>query len=119
MPRCYSPLLTLGGRCGIVGEAIDTVGGHADIIYYDGYSTVSEATNEQPWGRVDENHTVFVREGDTEREIGQYPDGTPEEALAYYERKFADLAGQVTLLEARIARGTAGGEVAEIGRAHV
>lgn len=113
MPRCYSPLLTLGGRCGIVGEAIDTVGGHADIIYYDGYSTVSEATNEQPWGRVDENHTVFVREGDTEREIGQYPDGTPEEALAYYERKFADLAGQVTLLEARIARGTAGGEVAD------
>lgn len=69
--------------------------------------------NELPWGRVDESRTVFVRDGDTEREVGQFPDGTPEEALAYYERKYADLAGQVTLLEARIARGVAGGEAAE------
>jgi len=74
-------------------------------------STVSQ--NEQPWGRVDENRTVYVREGDTEREVGQFPDGTAEEALAYYERKYADLEGQVTLLEARIARGVAGGEAAE------
>lgn len=77
-------------------------------------STVSETTNEQPWGRVDENRTVFVREGDSEREVGQFPDGTAEEALAYYERKFADLAGAVTLLEARIKGGTAGNDVAEI-----
>lgn len=76
-------------------------------------STVSEASNTQPWGRVDDSRTVYVREGDSEREVGQFPDGTPEEALAYYERKFADLEGQVTLLEARIARGTAGAEVAE------
>lgn len=75
---------------------------------------MSETTNEQPWGRVDENRTVFVREGDSEREVGQFPDGTPEEALAYYERKFADLEGAVTLLEARVARGTAGNDVAEI-----
>lgn len=68
--------------------------------------------NEQPWGRVDETRTVYVREGDAEREVGQFPDGTPEEALAYYERKYADLAGQVTLLEARIARGVAGAEAA-------
>lgn len=74
---------------------------------------MSETTNEQPWGRVDENRTVFVREGDTEREVGQFPDGTAEEALAYYERKYADLAGVVTLLEARVARGTASGDVAE------
>lgn len=75
-------------------------------------STVSEATNETPWGRVDEDRTVYVREGETERAVGQYPDGTPEEALAYFERKFADLAGAVTLLEARIARGTADASVA-------
>lgn len=75
---------------------------------------MSETTNEQPWGRVDENRTVFVREGDSEREVGQFPDGTAEEALAYYERKFADLAGVVTLLEARVARGTASGDVAEL-----
>ena len=75
---------------------------------------MSETTNEQPWGRVDENRTVFVREGDTEREVGQFPDGTAEEALAYYERKFADLAGVVTLLEARVARGTASGDVSDL-----
>lgn len=75
---------------------------------------MSETTNEQPWGRVDESRTVFVREGDSEREVGQFPDGTAEEALAYFERKFADLEGAVTLLEARVARGTAGSDVAEI-----
>lgn len=68
---------------------------------------------EHPWGRVDENRTVFVRDGDTEREVGQFPDGTAEEAIAYYERKFNDLEGQVTLLEARIARGVAGAEVTD------
>ncbi|QIM16627.1 DUF349 domain-containing protein [Leucobacter insecticola] len=76
-------------------------------------STVSEASNEKPWGRVDEDRTVYVREGDNERAVGSFPDGTPEEALAYFTRKFSDLEGQVTLLEARIARGTAEGSVAE------
>ena len=47
---------------------------------------------QQPWGRVDEAGTVFVRTSDGEREVGQYPDGSPEEALAYFERKYADLA---------------------------
>lgn len=70
-------------------------------------STVSEATNETPWGRVDDDRTVYVRDGDGERAVGSYPDGTPEEALAYFERKYSDLEGQVILLEARIARGTA------------
>lgn len=75
--------------------------------------TVSEATNETPWGRVDDDRTVYVREGEGERAVGSYPDGTPEEALAYFTRKFADLEGQVSLLEARIARGTADGSAAE------
>ncbi|MCU1513516.1 MAG: hypothetical protein JWO10_606 [Microbacteriaceae bacterium] len=71
------------------------------------------ATNEQaPWGRVDETGTVFVREGETERAVGQYPDGSQEEALAYFQRKFTELAGQVTLLEQRIKRGTAAADVA-------
>lgn len=65
-----------------------------------------------PWGRVDEDRTVYVRDGEGERAVGSFPDGTPEEALAYFERKFADLAGAVTLLEARIARGTADASVA-------
>lgn len=68
-------------------------------------------TDQHPWGRVDESGTVFVREGDSERVIGEYPDGTPEEAIAYFERKYADLAGQVTLLEQRVRRGIPAAEV--------
>lgn len=72
------------------------------------------ATNEQqPWGRVDENGTVFVRDADGERAVGQYPDATPEEALAYYERKYAELAGQVGLLEQRARRGAPAADVAK------
>lgn len=71
------------------------------------------AENNISWGRVDEDGTVYVRESDGERAVGQYPDSTPEEALAYFARKFEDLEGQVTLLEARIARGTATGNVTE------
>ena len=72
------------------------------------------ATNDQaPWGRVDETGTVFVREADGERTVGQYPDATAEEALAYFARKYTELAGQVTLLEQRIKRGTAVADVAK------
>lgn len=67
-------------------------------------STETAAAPSEPWGRVDEDGTVSVREGDQWRVVGQYPDATPEEALAYYERKFADLAGEVTLLEQRHKR---------------
>ncbi|MDZ8276021.1 DUF349 domain-containing protein [Microbacterium aquimaris] len=48
-----------------------------------------------------------MREGDTWRVVGQFPDGTPAEALAYFERKYADLASEVTLLEVRHRRGGA------------
>ena len=72
------------------------------------------ATDDQaPWGRVDETGTVYVREADGERAVGQYPDGTAEEALGYFQRKFTELAGQVTLLEQRIKRGTAVADVAK------
>lgn len=69
--------------------------------------------NQAPWGRVDETGTVYVREGDGERVVGEYPDGTVEEALAYFERKFADLNGQVTLLEQRTKRGAPAADVAK------
>lgn len=61
----------------------------------------------EPWGRVDDDGTVSVREGDDWRAVGQYPDGTPAEALAYFERKYSDLASEVTLLEVRHRRGGA------------
>jgi len=75
---------------------------------------VNHVTDETaPWGRVDETGTVYVREAAGERVVGQYPDGTPEEALAYFERKFTELAGQVTLLEQRVKRGAPAADVAK------
>jgi Domain of Unknown Function (DUF349) len=72
------------------------------------------ATDEEtPWGRVDETGTVFVREAEGERAVGQYPDGTPEEALAYFQRKFTELAGQVTLLEQRAKRGAPAADISK------
>ena len=58
-----------------------------------------------------------MREADGERAVGQYPDGTPEEALAYFERKYIELAGQVTLLEQRAKRGAPAADVAKAVRA--
>lgn len=77
---------------------------------------MSESNAASSWGRVDEALNVFVTDGDAERKVGQYPDGTPEEALAYFSRKYDDLAGQVTLLEQRVLRGTAGPEAAVTAR---
>lgn len=61
----------------------------------------------EPWGRVDDDGTVSVREGSEWRVVGQFPDGSAEEALAYFQRKYADLAGEVGLLEVRHRRGGA------------
>ena len=58
------------------------------------------------FGRVDEAGTVHVRDGESEREVGQYPDVPEAEALAFYVRKFEDLAGQVHLLAQRLDNGT-------------
>jgi hypothetical protein len=72
-----------------------------------------ESNEQAPWGRVDETGTVYVREASGERVVGQYPDGTAEEALAYFERKFVELAGQVTLLEQRAKRGAPANDIAK------
>ena len=55
------------------------------------------------WGRIDEHGTVFVRTSQGEREIGSWQAGPPTEGLAYYERRFEDLAAEVAVLEARAA----------------
>ena len=70
-------------------------------------------TDQQPWGRVDETGTVYVREARGERAVGQYPDATPEEALAYFERKYVELNGQVTLLEQRAKGGAPAADIAK------
>jgi hypothetical protein len=75
--------------------------------------TEKKPDSTQPWGRVANDGTVYVRERAGERAVGSYPDGTPEEALAYFERKYSDLAGQVTLLEQRVKHGAPAKDVAK------
>ena len=57
------------------------------------------------WGRVADDGTVYVRTADGERAVGQYPEGTPEEALAFYVKRYDELAGSVHLLEQRVNAG--------------
>jgi hypothetical protein len=57
------------------------------------------------WGRVDEDGNVFVRTADGERTVGQYPAGTPDEALAFFTERFEALSFEVELLEQRIRSG--------------
>jgi hypothetical protein len=54
------------------------------------------------WGRVAEDRTVYVRTADGERAVGQYPEGTPDEALAFFAKRYDELAGSVHLLEQRV-----------------
>ena len=55
-----------------------------------------------PWGRVDADGTVYVRTAEGERVIGSWQAGSPDEALAFYRRKFEALDTEVSLLEQRI-----------------
>jgi hypothetical protein len=57
------------------------------------------------YGRVDEMGMVYVQTADGERVVGSYPGKTPEEALAYFVRKFEVVASEVALLAARIVSG--------------
>jgi len=57
------------------------------------------------FGRVDDKNNVYVIDGGTERLVGQYPDVTSAEAMAFFTKKFDDLEAQVRILEQRIASG--------------
>ncbi|MDQ1698535.1 MAG: hypothetical protein QOG34_398 [Frankiaceae bacterium] len=57
---------------------------------------------EHPWGRIADDGTVYLRTGDGERVIGSWQAGTPAEGLAYYTRKYDDLAAEVAVLEGRV-----------------
>ncbi|TDC57612.1 DUF349 domain-containing protein [Actinomadura sp. KC345] len=61
---------------------------------------VSSATD--PWGRVDEDGTVYVTTSEGERVVGSWQAGAPEEALAYFKRKYDALVTEIGLLEQRV-----------------
>lgn len=54
------------------------------------------------FARIEEDGHVFLLVDGEEFAVGQYPDASKEEALAYFVRKYDDVAGQVTLLEQRV-----------------
>lgn len=70
------------------------------------------AESSSPWGRIDDQGTVYVRTRDGERAVGQWPDGDPAEAMALFTRRFDGLQVEVELLEKRIRNNALGVEEA-------
>ncbi|HEX2175863.1 MAG TPA: DUF349 domain-containing protein [Nocardioidaceae bacterium] len=57
------------------------------------------------WGRVAEDGTVFVKTSTGERAVGQWPDGSPDEAMEFFTKRYDGLALEVDLLERRVRSG--------------
>jgi len=54
---------------------------------------------------------VFVTDAGVEREVGQYPGASADEALEYFAKKYLDLADAAALLAERLAAGANGESV--------
>jgi hypothetical protein len=59
------------------------------------------------YGRVDADGTVYVKTAEGDRVVGSWQAGPPEEGLAHFARRFADLVTEVDLVEARLKSGAA------------
>ena len=66
---------------------------------------MTETQGPHSFGRVDDDGTVYVRTDDGERSVGQVPDATAEEALAFFVRRYESLEVEVGLLETRLKAG--------------
>ncbi|MEW9873881.1 DUF349 domain-containing protein [Arthrobacter sp. HS15c] len=63
-------------------------------------TSLAEASH---WGRVEGDGHVFLKIDGEEHAVGQYPDVSNDEALAYFARKFDDILAQIVLLEQRVS----------------
>ncbi len=74
----------------------------------DRHPVAARPTAEGPtaFGRVDDDGTVYVRTSSGERAVGQWPQGDPDAALAFYAKRFDGLAVEVDLLVRRITAGS-------------
>ncbi|MDQ1039957.1 FtsZ-binding cell division protein ZapB [Streptomyces sp. V3I8] len=72
-----------------------------------------------PWGRVDETGTVYVRTADGEQVVGSWQAGTPDEALAYFERKYEGLVVEIGLLERRVKTTDLSSKDAQVAVDHI
>lgn len=64
------------------------------------------------WGRVSEDGTVFLKAPEGEVVVGQYAAGTPQEGLAFFARKYDDLAVEIEVISARVTEGKTSAEAA-------
>jgi len=66
---------------------------------------MTDSSGPASFGRVDPDGTVYVVTGESERAVGQVPDVTSDEALAFFVRRFESLELEVTFLEQRLGSG--------------
>ncbi len=65
------------------------------------------ASDPRRFGRVADDGTVYLIIPGGERVIGSWQAGEPDAAFAHFGRRFDDLATEITLMETRLASGTA------------
>lgn len=63
------------------------------------------------FARVSEDGHVTLLDGQEEHPVGQVPDASAEEAVAYFVRKYDDVRAQMALFEQRIAAGAPSSEL--------
>lgn len=66
---------------------------------------MTQSAGPESFGRVAEDKTVYVRTPDGERAVGQIPDMSEEDALAFYVRRYQALELEVSLLASRVRQG--------------
>lgn len=81
--------------------ALAKAAAHAPVAKTSGFAQ-ADIDKAESFGRVGDDGTVYVKEGDGEREVGQFPDASKEEALALYARRYLDLKAKLDLFAARL-----------------
>jgi hypothetical protein len=67
---------------------------------------MTERQDPADFGRVADDGTVYVRTAEGERMVGQWPQGDPAAAMAFYTNRYEGLVVEVDLLEQRIKAGS-------------
>lgn len=65
-------------------------------------SSSTPLTEAARFARVEDDGHVFLLVDGVEHPVGQYPDASREDALAYFVRKYDDVVSQTALLEQRV-----------------
>ncbi|MFC2495701.1 DUF349 domain-containing protein [Scardovia wiggsiae] len=66
----------------------------------------ADLENASSFGRVAEDGTVYVKDGDDEREVGQLPKESAEGALHFFARRYLDLKAKIDRFGQRLDAGS-------------